>query len=70
MGNLLREDFDHENLTRDCENTRNFQREINRVEKEGIINEFKEYLERNPTLTYEEIEAIRGFIKYEINKIN
>lgn len=66
---ILREDYDKEKLCLHQENIRNFKKEILEIEKKGIEDDFKEYLEENPTLTYEEIEVLRKFIKYQLNNI-
>ncbi|MGU8921392.1 hypothetical protein ACV3UV_11845 [Clostridium perfringens] len=66
---ILREDYDKEKLYSHQENIRNFQKEIRQTEKKGIENEFKNYLEQNPTLTYEEIEVLRQFVKYQLSNI-
>ncbi|EGT3619585.1 hypothetical protein FJ641_09305 [Clostridium perfringens] len=66
---ILKEDYDKEKLYSHQENIRNFQKEIRQTEKKGIENEFKNYLEQNPTLTYEEIEVLRQFVKYQLSNI-
>lgn len=66
---ILKEDYDKEKLYSHQENIRNFQKEIRQTEKKGIENEFKNYLDQNPTLTYEEIEVLRQFIKYQLSNI-
>lgn len=66
---ILKEDYDKEKLYSHQENIRNFQKEIRQTEKKGIEDEFKNYLEQNPTLTYEEIEVLRQFVKYQIRNI-
>ncbi|MGM8331891.1 hypothetical protein [Clostridium perfringens] len=66
---ILKEDYDKEKLYSHQENIRNFQKEIRQTEKKGIENEFKNYLEQNPTLTYEEIEVLRQFVKYQLRNI-
>ena len=66
---ILKEDYDKEKLYSHQENIRNFQKEIRQVEKKGIENEFKNYLDQNPTLTYEEIEVLRQFVKYQLSNI-
>ncbi|NGS95797.1 hypothetical protein G6Z25_02530 [Clostridium perfringens] len=66
---ILKEDYDKEKLYSHQENIRNFQKEIRQVEKKGIEDEFKNYLEQNPTLTYEEIEVLREFVKYQLSNI-
>ncbi|MDM0659957.1 hypothetical protein QTH47_12605 [Clostridium perfringens] len=66
---ILREDYDKEKLYSHQENIRNFQKEIRQTEKKGIENEFKNYLDKNPTLTYEEIEVLRQFVKYQLSNI-
>lgn len=66
---ILKEDYDKEKLYSHQENIRNFQKEIRQVEKKGIGDEFKNYLEQNPTLTYEEIEVLRQFVKYQLSNI-
>ena len=66
---ILKEDYDKEKLYSHQENIRNFQKEIRQVEKKGIEDEFKNYLEQNPTLTYEEIEVLRQFVKYQLRNI-
>ncbi|XZH34259.1 hypothetical protein ACSW8L_16180 (plasmid) [Clostridium perfringens] len=66
---ILKEDYDKEKLCSHQENIRNFQKEIKQTEKKGIENEFKNYLDKNPTLTYEEIEVLRQFVKYQIRNI-
>lgn len=66
---ILKEDYDKEKLYSHQENIRNFQKEIKQTEKKGIENEFKNYLDKNPTLTYEEIEVLRQFVKYQIRNI-
>lgn len=66
---ILREDYDREKLCSHQENIRNFKKEILEIEKKGIEDDFKEYLEENPTLTYEEIEVLRKFVKYQLSNI-
>lgn len=66
---ILKEDYDKEKLYSHQESIRNFQKEIRQTEKKGIENEFKNYLEQNPTLTYEEIEVLREFVKYQLRNI-
>lgn len=66
---ILKEDYDKEKLHLHQENIRNFQKEIKQTEKKGIENEFKNYLDKNPTLTYEEIEVLRKFVKYQLSNI-
>lgn len=66
---ILREDYDKEKLCSHQENIRNFKKEILEIEKKGIEDDFKEYLEENPTLTYEEIEVLRKFVKYQLSNI-
>ncbi|MBO3398415.1 hypothetical protein JJB71_12780 [Clostridium perfringens] len=66
---ILKEDYDKEKLYSHQENIRNFQKEIRQVEKKGIEDEFKNYLEQNPTLTYEEIEVLRQFVKYQLSNM-
>lgn len=66
---ILKEDYDKEKLYSHQENIRNFQKEIRETEKKGIENEFKNYLNKNPTLTYEEIEVLRQFVKYQLRNI-
>lgn len=66
---ILKEDYDKEKLCLHQENIRNFQKEIKQTEKKGIEDEFKNYLEQNPTLTYEEIEVLRQFVKYQLRNI-
>ncbi|EGT3606878.1 hypothetical protein ACSW9O_15905 (plasmid) [Clostridium perfringens] len=66
---ILREDYDNNELKEDQKRLRTFQKEIHNTERKGIEDEFKSYLVDNPTLTYEEQEAVRQFIKYELNKI-
>lgn len=66
---ILKEDYDKEKLYSHQENIRNFQKEIRQVEKKGIEDEFKNYLDKNPTLTYEEIEVLRQFVKYQLSNI-
>lgn len=66
---ILKEDYDKEKLYSHQENIRNFQKEIRQTEKKGIENEFKNYLDKNPTLTYEEIEVLRQFVKYQLRNI-
>ncbi|MBO3356228.1 hypothetical protein [Clostridium perfringens] len=66
---ILKEDYDKEKLYSHQENIRNFQKEIRQTEKKGIENEFKNYLDKNPTLTYEEIEVLRQFVKYQLSNI-
>ena len=66
---IFKEDYDKEKLYSHQENIRNFQKEIRQTEKKGIENEFKNYLEQNPTLTYEEIEVLRQFVKYQLRNI-
>ncbi|EPB8173089.1 hypothetical protein ACRTAL_002264 [Clostridium perfringens] len=66
---ILKEDYDKEKLYSHQENIRNFQKEIKQTEKKGIENEFKNYLDKNPTLTYEEIEVLRQFVKYQLSNI-
>ena len=66
---ILKEDYDKEKLYSHQENIRNFQKEIRQTEKKGIENEFKNYLEQNPTLAYEEIEVLREFVKYQLSNI-
>lgn len=66
---ILKEDYDKEKLYSHQENIRNFQKEIRQTEKKGVEDEFKNYLEQNPTLTYEEIEVLRQFVKYQIRNI-
>ncbi|MCH1964433.1 hypothetical protein MCG45_16505 [Clostridium perfringens] len=66
---ILKEDYDKEKLYSHQENIRNFQKEIRQTEKKGIEDEFKNYLEQNPTLTYEEIEVLRQFVKYQLSNI-
>jgi hypothetical protein len=66
---ILKEDYDKEKLYSHQENIRNFQKEIRETEKKGIENEFKNYLDKNPTLTYEEIEVLRQFVKYQLRNI-
>ena len=66
---ILKEDYDKEKLYSHQENIRNFQKEIRQTEKKGIEDEFKNYLEQNPTLTYEEIEVLREFVKYQLRNI-
>lgn len=66
---ILKEDYDKEKLCLHQENIRNFQKEIRQTEKKGIEDEFKNYLEQNPTLTYEEIEVLRQFVKYQLSNI-
>ncbi|HGD0580630.1 TPA: hypothetical protein ACH354_002293 [Clostridium perfringens] len=66
---ILKEDYDKEKLYSHQENIRNFQKEIKQTEKKGIEDEFKNYLEQNPTLTYEEIEVLRQFVKYQLSNI-
>lgn len=66
---ILKEDYDKEKLYSHQENIRNFQKEIRQTEKKGIEDEFKNYLEQNPTLTYEEIEVLRQFVKYQLRNI-
>ncbi|HAT4302270.1 TPA: hypothetical protein I9089_002375 [Clostridium perfringens] len=66
---ILKEDYDKEKLYSHQENIRNFQKEIRETEKKGIENEFKNYLDKNPTLTYEEIEVLREFVKYQLRNI-
>lgn len=66
---ILKEDYDKEKLYSHQENIRNFQKEIRQTEKKGIENEFKNYLDQNPTLTYEEIEVLRQFVKYQLRNI-
>lgn len=66
---ILKEDYDKEKLYSHQENIRNFQKEIRQTEKKGIEDEFKNYLDKNPTLTYEEIEVLRQFVKYQLRNI-
>ncbi|MGU8678956.1 hypothetical protein ACV3Q3_12430 [Clostridium perfringens] len=66
---ILKEDYDKEKLYSHQENIRNFQKEIRQTEKKGIEDEFKNYLDKNPTLTYEEIEVLRQFVKYQLSNI-
>lgn len=66
---ILKEDYDKEKLYSHQENIRNFHKEIRQTEKKGIENEFKNYLDKNPTLTYEEIEVLRQFVKYQLSNI-
>lgn len=66
---ILKEDYDKEKLYSHQENIKNFQKEIRETEKKGIENEFKNYLDKNPTLTYEEIEVLRQFVKYQLRNI-
>ncbi|MDC4245704.1 hypothetical protein [Clostridium perfringens] len=66
---ILKEDYDKEKLYSHQENIRNFQKEIKETERKGIENEFKNYLDQNPTLTYEEIEVLRQFVKYQLRNI-
>lgn len=66
---ILREDYDREKLCSHQENIRNFKKEILEIEKKGIEDDFKEYLEKNPTLTYEEIKVLRKFVKYQLSNI-
>ena len=66
---ILKEDYDKEKLYSHQENIRNFQKEIRQTEKKGIEKGFKNYLDKNPTLTYEEIEVLRQFVKYQLSNI-
>lgn len=65
---ILREDYDNNKLKEHREKLRKFKEEIIEIEKKGIENDFKEYLEENPTLTYDEIEILRKFIQHQIKK--
>lgn len=66
---ILKEDYDKEKLQLHQDKIRSFKKEIKETERKGIENDFKEYLEENPTLTYEEIEVLRKFVKYQLNNI-
>lgn len=65
---ILREDYDNNKLKEHREKLRKFKEEIIEIEKKGIENDFKEYLEENPTLTYDEIEILRKFIQHQMKK--
>lgn len=66
---ILKEDYDKEKLQLHQDKIRSFKKEIKETERKGVENDFKEYLEENPTLTYEEIEVLRKFVKYQLSNI-